>query len=67
MFKKGQMETSLKKREAIYKKVQTMWTDEVPTAPIFQGNLYVIAQKNVKGILLSPTLQFNYGPISRAK
>ena len=26
-----------------------------------------IAQKGVKGILLSPTLQFNYGPIYRAK
>jgi peptide/nickel transport system substrate-binding protein len=67
MFKQGQMETSDKKREVIYKKVQKMWTDEVPTAPIFQGNLYVLADKKIKGILLSPTLQFNYGPIYRAK
>ncbi len=67
MFKQAQMETNVSKRAAIYKKVQKMWADEVPTAPIFQGNLYVIAQKGIRGILLSPTLQFNYGPISRAK
>ena len=67
LFKQGQMETKEAKRIELYKKVQKMWTDEVPTAPIFQGNLYVIAQKGIKGIVLSPTLQFNYGPIYRAK
>ena len=51
------------KREAIYKEIQTMWTDEVLTVPIFQGSLYLFTQKNVKGVLISPTLQFNYGPI----
>ncbi len=67
MFRQGQMETKEAKRVALYKKIQKMWTDEVPTAPIFQGSLYVFAQKNIKGIVLSPTLQFNYGPIHRAK
>jgi peptide/nickel transport system substrate-binding protein len=67
MFGEGQTETNLGKRAALYKKVQKMWTDEVPTAPIFQGNLYVITRKGIKGIVLSPTLQFNYGPIYRAK
>jgi len=63
MFNDAQKETDMKKRTALYKKIQKMWTDEVPTAPIFQGTLYVFAQKDVRGILLSPTLQFNYGPI----
>ncbi len=63
LFKQGQMETNENKRIALYKKVQKMWTDEAPTVPIFQGSLYVISKKNINGILLSPTLQFNYGPI----
>ncbi|MBW1979961.1 MAG: peptide ABC transporter substrate-binding protein, partial [Deltaproteobacteria bacterium] len=63
MFVEGQTTTGLKNRTAIYEKIQKMWTDEVPTAPIFQGTLYVFAQKNVRGIMLSPTLQFNYAPI----
>ena len=67
MFNNGQRETDMKKRTALYKQVQNMWTDEVPTAPIFQGTLYVFAQKDIHGIVLSPTLQFNYGPIYRAK
>jgi len=44
-----------------------MWTDEVPTAPIFQGSLYLFTQKNIRGVAISPTLQFNYGPIYREK
>ena len=67
MFKEGQTETSQKKRAALYEKIQKMWTDQVPTCPIFQGNLYVFAQKNVRGIKLSPTLQLNYGPIHTVK
>jgi hypothetical protein len=39
----------------------------VPTVTIFQGILYMFAQKDIRGIMVSPTLQFNYGPIHRAK
>ncbi|MBW2029827.1 MAG: peptide ABC transporter substrate-binding protein [Deltaproteobacteria bacterium] len=66
-FVEGQSVTDMKKRTAIYQEIQKMWADEVPTCPLFQGTLYLFAQKGVKGILLSPTLQFNYGPIYRAK
>lgn len=66
-FVEGQKETDLKKRTALYEEIQRMWTDEVPTATIFQGTLYLFAQKNIRGIMLSPTLQFNYGPIHRTK
>jgi ABC-type transport system substrate-binding protein len=57
----------MKKRTSLYEKIQQMWTDEVPTTTIFQGTLYLFAQKNIRGILLSPTLQFNYGPIHKVK
>jgi len=66
-FVEGQKETDLKKRTALYEEIQRMWTDEVPTATILQGTLYLFAQKNIQGIMLSPTLQFNYGPIHRKK
>jgi peptide/nickel transport system substrate-binding protein len=63
----GQIVTDLKKRTAIYEELQQMWTVDVPTTTIFQGTLYLFAQKDVRGIMLSPTLQFNYGPIYKAK
>jgi hypothetical protein len=44
-----------------------MWTDEVPTAPVFQGSLYLFTQKNIKGVMISPTLQLLYGPIEKVK
>ncbi|MBW1714254.1 MAG: peptide ABC transporter substrate-binding protein [Deltaproteobacteria bacterium] len=67
MFVEGQTVTDPRKRTALYAKIQQMWTDEVPTVTIFQGTLYLFAQKDIRGILLSPTLQFNYGPIHRVK
>jgi len=66
-FVEGQIVTDPKKRTAVYHDIQNWWTEEVPTAPIFQGTLYLFAQNHVRGILLSPTLQFNYGPIHRVK
>jgi len=66
-FAEGQTETDMKKRTALYEEIQQMWTDEIPTAPVFQGSLYIFAQKSIRGILLSPTLQFNYGPINKEK
>ena len=60
---KGQTIPDMKKRTEIYKKVQQMWTVDVPTCPIFQGTLYVFTQKNVHGVKLSPTLRFNYDPL----
>ncbi len=63
LFTQAQKETDMKKRTALYQKIQKMWTIEAPTAPIFQGSLFVFAKKDIQGIMLSPTLQFNYGPI----
>ena len=66
-FVDGQTITDAQKRIDLYEEIQTLWTYEVPTVTIFQGMLYLFAQKNIHGIMLSPTLQFNYGPIYRAK
>jgi peptide/nickel transport system substrate-binding protein len=50
-------------RKAIYEEIQQMWTEDVPTVPIFQGSLYLFTQKNIEGVMISPTLQFIYSPI----
>lgn len=65
MFVDEQKDPNEKNREAIFKKIQQMWTDEVPTAPIFQGSLYLFAQNDIRGIMISPTLKFMYAPIEK--
>jgi peptide/nickel transport system substrate-binding protein len=66
-FVEGQTVTDMAKRTAIYEEIQRKWADEVPTAPMFQGTLYIFSKKDIDGIVISPTLQFNYGPIHRVK
>ncbi len=61
----GQTETDTAKRLAIYEEIQDMWADDVMTIPIYQGSLYLFTQKGISGVMVSPTLQFNYGPIER--
>jgi peptide/nickel transport system substrate-binding protein len=65
MFVDEQKDPNEANRAAIFKKIQQMWTVQVPTAPIFQGTLYLFAQKDIDGIMISPTLQFIYAPISK--
>jgi peptide/nickel transport system substrate-binding protein len=63
----GQTATDMDVRTRVYQTLQQWWTQDVPTAPIFQGTLYLFSQKNVRGITISPTLQFIYSPIHRVK
>jgi peptide/nickel transport system substrate-binding protein len=65
MFVEAQKNPNKAARAAIYNVVQKAWTAEVPTAPLFQGTLYLFSQNNIKGIMISPTLQFIYSPITR--
>ncbi len=56
-----------KVRKELFEKVQRMWTDEVPCAPIFQGNLYVFTQKNVTGVMIGAPLIFRYDTLAFTK
>jgi peptide/nickel transport system substrate-binding protein len=47
-------------RLQIYEDIQQLWTTEVPTIPLTQGSLLVVAQPNVKGIVLDPNMLFHY-------
>ena len=60
MFVQEQTTTKDAERNATFKKMQTMWADEVQTVPIFQGNLIVFARKGVTGVKIGTTLIFNY-------
>ena len=47
-------------RTPYYEQVQEILADEVPIIPLVQGKLFVVAKKNVGGIILDPTMQFRY-------
>ena len=57
--------TDFAKRTLLYEDLQKMWTEEVMTVPLLQGNIYLFMQQNIAGVLIAPTMQFNYGPIER--
>jgi peptide/nickel transport system substrate-binding protein len=67
LFVKEQTTTDDTARNATFAEIQKMWTDEVPTVPIYQGNLFVFSKKNVTGVKIGATLIFNYDQLSFVK
>lgn len=65
LLEAAQLETDPAKREAVYKQVQELWTEEVPTIPFTQGQLLVVTQKGVKGVVLDPTMFLHYFLLSK--
>jgi peptide/nickel transport system substrate-binding protein len=43
-----------------YEDIQKLWVTEVPTIPLTQGSLLVVAQPNVKGVVMDPNMQYHY-------
>jgi peptide/nickel transport system substrate-binding protein len=67
MFSQEQTTTKDSVRKSVFEKIQKMWTDEVMTVPIYQGNLYVFTKKNVTGVKIGPPLIFNYDQLQFTK
>jgi peptide/nickel transport system substrate-binding protein len=67
MFTQEQTTTDETKRAAIFQQVQDMWTDEVPTAPLFQGYLILVSKKSVTGVKIGPPMIFLYSELAPAK
>ncbi len=67
LFIQEQQTTKDAVRNSTFAKMQKMWTDEVMTLPIYQGNLYVFSKKNVSGVKIGPTLIFNYDQLKLSK
>ncbi len=59
----SQTETDMAKRTALYEELQQMWTEDVITVPLLQEPLYLFTQKNITGVVASPTILLNYAPI----
>ncbi|MFQ5711387.1 MAG: ABC transporter substrate-binding protein [Candidatus Geothermarchaeales archaeon] len=51
---------NIEERTKLYKQVQDKLAEDVPHIPIFQGTLYAVTQKNVKGVVLDPAMIFRY-------
>lgn len=59
--------TDPKVREEAFKKIQDLWIIDVPTIPLWQGDLFVFTKKNVGGVTIGPTLIFNYNQLTLSK
>ncbi len=64
LFLKEQSSADPKVRGSVFKEIQKRWTDEVPTVPIWQGDLFVFTKPGVKGVKIGPPLQFLYSELS---
>ena len=62
LLEAGQTAATLRGEDRLqtYEDIQQLWTTEVPTIPLTQGSLLVVAQPNVSGIVLDPNMLFHY-------
>ncbi|MCK4542479.1 MAG: hypothetical protein KAU17_09610 [Spirochaetales bacterium] len=63
LFNEEQTNADPAVRQAVFETLQQKWTVDVPTTPLFQGNLYVFTSSNVSGVKIGPTLIFNYNQL----
>lgn len=63
LFTKEQTNADPAVRKSTFEEIQKRWTVDVPTTPLFQGNLYVFTTPNVSGVKIGPTLIFNYNQL----
>jgi len=47
-------------RKKVYEDIQKLWVTDIPTVPLTQGSLLVVAQPGVSGIVLDPNMLFHY-------
>jgi peptide/nickel transport system substrate-binding protein len=61
----AQTETDPAVREELYADIQELWTKEVPTIPFTQGQLLVVTQPGVEGVMLDPTMYMHYFTLTK--
>jgi len=63
----GQQAPDLRSADRLktYEDIQRLWVTEAPTIPLTQGSLIVVAQPNVKGVVLDPNMMYHYFLISK--
>ena len=63
LFSKEQGSPDQEVRKQVFEQLQQMWTKEVPTAPIAQGELYIFTQPNVKGVVVGTDMVLHYNTL----
>ncbi len=56
----GRTAITIEERTKLYEQVQDKLAEDVPHIPIFQGILYVVTPKNIKGVVLDPVMILRY-------
>lgn len=63
LFSKEQGTPDPEVRKEVFHQIQQMWTEDVPTAPIIQGQLYIFTQPNVKGVNVGTDMVLHYNTL----
>ncbi len=53
-----------KVRKAAFQKIQNLWTDDVPTIPLWQGSLYVFTKPNVDNVVTNASMLLLYDQLT---
>ncbi|AEA47974.1 ABC transporter substrate-binding protein [Archaeoglobus veneficus] len=60
LLDKAAASTDINERTKYYEQAQDILAEDVPIIPLIQGKLYVVANKDISGITLDPTMIFRY-------
>ncbi len=60
ILSEAQQLTNKTQREKLYIKAQEILAQDVPYIPFIQGKLYVVADKDIGGIIIGPDMIFHY-------
>ena len=63
LLTKAQRLSDQKERTKLYEQVQDILAQDVPYIPLIQGKLFVVTQKNVKGVTIGPDMIFRYSTL----
>ncbi|MFA4640257.1 ABC transporter substrate-binding protein [Pyrococcus kukulkanii] len=63
LLTKAQRLTDQNERAKLYEEVQRILAEDVPYIPLVQGKLYLVTQKNVKGVIIGPDMIFRYSTL----
>jgi peptide/nickel transport system substrate-binding protein len=67
LFEAERTSADPKARDAAFKKVQGLWTDDVPTIPLWQGDLYIFTKKNVTNVVTNASMLLLYDQLALSK
>ena len=66
LLDKAAVEVDTKVRSNYYAEVQRILAEDAPLIPLFQGELILITQKNVNGVLVGPPMLLTYSTIYKS-